>query len=38
MPLRWKGQKKWEIEQEMNLKYTAETRSTDTLIFLHPEN
>jgi len=27
--------KPWEIEQEMNLKYVATTRATDTLVFVH---
>jgi len=37
MPLRWKGQKEWQMKQEENLRYVSQTRSTDTLILLHPE-
>ena len=34
LPLAWDGQKEWELKQEMNLRYVALTRSTDTLTFL----
>jgi len=34
MPLEWEGQKGWEYQQEMNLRYVAMTRSTDTLVFV----
>jgi ATP-dependent exoDNAse (exonuclease V) beta subunit len=32
MPLVWKGQLAWELEQEMNIKYVALTRSLNRLI------
>jgi len=35
LPLQWKGQKQWEREQEMNLRYVALTRSMDTLTFVN---
>lgn len=35
LPLVRKDQKDWELEQEMNLKYVALTRSKDTLIFVN---
>jgi len=38
MPLVWRGQVDWERQQERNLEYIAQTRSTDTLIFLHDED
>lgn len=34
MPLRWKGQKSWEYQQEMNLKYVALTRTKRNLTFI----
>jgi superfamily I DNA/RNA helicase len=35
LPLERKGQKDWEVEQEMNLKYVALTRSKDKLVFVN---
>jgi DNA helicase-2/ATP-dependent DNA helicase PcrA len=35
LPLERKGQKEWEVEQEMNLKYVALTRSKDKLVFVN---
>lgn len=37
LPLVWKDQQPWQLEQEMNLKYVALTRAKDTLIILGPE-
>lgn len=34
LPLRWKGQQAWELEQEMNLLYVALTRAKQTLYFI----
>jgi len=31
-PLRWKNQQEWELEQEMNIKYVAYTRSKNKII------
>jgi superfamily I DNA and RNA helicase len=31
MPIKWKGQKNWELQQELNLKLVALTRSTDQM-------
>jgi superfamily I DNA/RNA helicase len=34
MPMKWGGQKLWELRQEMNLKYVALTRSRKALYFV----
>jgi superfamily I DNA/RNA helicase len=34
LPLYWRGQKSWQKEQEMNLKYVALTRARETLFFV----
>lgn len=34
LPLTWKDQQEWEIEQEMNIKYVALTRSKNKLVFV----
>lgn len=34
MPLELRDQQSWEYQQELNIKYVAETRSLDTLIYL----
>jgi len=34
LPLRWPGQKPWEYEQELNIKWVALTRSTSELYFV----
>jgi superfamily I DNA/RNA helicase len=34
LPLVWRGQQAWEMEQEMNLKYVAITRSLDELVYV----
>jgi ATP-dependent exoDNAse (exonuclease V) beta subunit len=34
MPLIWNGQQDWELQQEMNPKYVALTRSTHALYFV----
>jgi superfamily I DNA/RNA helicase len=38
MPLRFGGEEPWEMEQEMNLKYVALTRATESVIVLVKEN
>lgn len=35
LPLRWKGQQLWEVEQEQNIRYVALTRSKNKLIFVN---
>lgn len=35
LPLVWKGQKEWQHEQEMNLRYVALTRAKKTLTFVN---
>jgi superfamily I DNA/RNA helicase len=37
MPMVWAGQQPWELEQEMNLKYVALTRSRSELYFVNTE-
>jgi superfamily I DNA/RNA helicase len=37
LPLTWKGQKDWELEQEMNLRYVAITRAKKELVFVNME-
>jgi superfamily I DNA/RNA helicase len=37
LPLCWKGQKDWQYEQEMNLKYVALTRAKKELVFVDVE-
>lgn len=37
LPLTWKGQKDWEYEQELNLKYVAITRAKKELVFVRVE-
>lgn len=37
LPLVWKGQKEWQYEQEMNLKYVAITRAKKELIWVNVE-
>ena len=37
LPLSWKGQKGWQYQQEMNLKYVALTRAKKELIFVDLE-
>jgi len=37
LPLVRKGQQEWELEQEMNLKYVALTRSKNRLVFVNQE-
>lgn len=37
LPLEWKGQKQWQFEQELNLKYVAVTRAKKTLTFVNVE-
>lgn len=34
LPLKWKGQKDWELQQEMNLKYVAYTRARKELVIV----
>jgi superfamily I DNA/RNA helicase len=34
LPLCWKGQKEWQYQQEMNLKYVALTRAKKELVFV----
>ncbi len=34
LPLKWEGQQDWELRQEMNLRYVALTRATDSLYFV----
>ena len=34
LPLIWKGQREWELQQERNLRYVALTRSTSELYFV----
>jgi AAA domain/UvrD-like helicase C-terminal domain len=34
LPLVWRGQQAWEMEQEMNLKYVAITRALDELVYV----
>lgn len=35
LPLVWEGQLDWQFQQEMNLKYVALTRATESLIIAH---
>jgi superfamily I DNA/RNA helicase len=35
LPLCWKGQKEWQYQQEMNLKYVALTRAKKELVFVN---
>lgn len=35
LPMMWKGQKSWELEQEYNLKYVAITRAKKQLFFVN---
>lgn len=37
LPLCWKGQKEWQYQQEMNLKYVALTRAKKELVFVNME-
>lgn len=37
LPLCWKGQKEWQYQQEMNLKYVALTRAKKELLFINSE-
>lgn len=37
LPLLWKNQQEWELEQEYNLKYVALTRATEALYFITDE-
>lgn len=37
LPLTWKGQLNWELEQEYNLKYVAITRAKKELVFINIE-
>lgn len=37
LPMTWKGQKDWEYEQELNLKYVAITRAKKQLHFINVE-
>jgi superfamily I DNA/RNA helicase len=37
LPLTWKGQRDWEFQQEMNLKYVALTRPKSELYFVESE-
>ncbi len=34
LPLKWEGQQRWELQQEMNLRYVALTRATHELYFV----
>lgn len=38
LPLIWKNQKEWQLEQEMNLKLVALSRSKSDLFFIETEN
>lgn len=37
LPFRYKNQQKWELEQEINLKYVAVTRAKECLVFVDVE-